>query len=613
MKAIAFSNNDMAVVAWTYDRHLDGCLGFAIYRVDPKTGAEVALPALARFASTVDVKNQTTADAPIQKFWWKDLYAERGSSVQYKVVPMAGKPGALRPLAGVEPLVSNVVTLSPDRGIFKAYFNRGIVATQALRHALGDKPDIGLLQKSIADPKNKIRIGLEGQLYEGVTSLLDRADAAPGASSILAALYELNDPKGLEVRLGATDRGDANARTVILGNARTETSEDSDSENRKALRDAGVNVLDRILGAGAIPHDKFMILNEGGKPAAVMTGSTNWTMTGLCTQTNNALVIQSAKAGDVYTEFWKRLEADINAAGGDQSLMQGEKLRTDNRNANSAMVAAPLLLEDGTTRIEIHASPSTKKPLQSPPKEVPVDMKRLYHLVLGAKHAVLFLAFDPGNNSILDAAGQALAANPKLFVRGALTNTVRAGNFKEALEKASKATGKGADMSVAVIGEPGGPAKKPPKGEKKPAVEPDYRAIPAGSINKDDAFGAWEAEIYKVGFAIIHNKVVVIDPFSDDCVVITGSHNLGYRASHNNDENMVIVHGHRPLAEAYACHVLDLYDHYAYRYWLKKSPGLFGKPLDDTDGWQERYIKEGQAKSAELMFWLNAEAHVSAA
>ena len=239
-------------------------------------------------------------------------------------------------------------------------------------------------------------------------------------------------------------------------------------------------------------------------------------------------------------------------------------------------------------------------------------MKRLFDLVLGAKHAVLFLAFDPGNNSILDAAGQALAANPKLFVRGALTSTVRADNFAEALGKASQATGAGADMSVAVIGEPGGPAKKPASGAKKPAVEPDYRAIPAGSINKDDKFGAWEEEIYKVGFAIIHNKVVVIDPFSDDCVVITGSHNLGYRASHNNDENMVIVHGNRPLAEAYACHVLDLYDHYAYRYWLQKFPGMFGKPLDETDTWQERYIKGGEAKCAELMFWLNAEAHVAA-
>ena len=115
------------------------------------------------------------------------------------------------------------------------------------------------------------------------------------------------------------------------------------------------------------------------------------------------------------------------------------------------------------------------------------------------------------------------------------------------------------------------------------------------------------SELAKFGFAIIHNKIVVIDPFSDNCSVVTGSHNLGFRASHNNDENMVVVRGHRALAEAYACHVLDVYDHYAWRWWLAQNPDKFGKPLDPTDGWQDRYIKDGKVTSAELQFWLGAE------
>ena len=66
-------------------------------------------------------------------------------------------------------------------------------------------------------------------------------------------------------------------------------------------------------------------------------------------------------------------------------------------------------------------SPNTNHVLASPPKEKPNDMERIFALIGAAKQAVLFLAFDPGNNSILDAAGQALAKNPDLFVRGALT------------------------------------------------------------------------------------------------------------------------------------------------------------------------------------------------
>lgn len=64
------------------------------------------------------------------------------------------------------------------------------------------------------------------------------------------------------------------------------------------------------------------------------------------------------------------------------------------------------------------------------------------------------------------------------------------------------------------------------------------------------------------GFAGSHHG---IDPFSENCVVVTGSHNLGQRASFNNDENLVIIKGQRALAAAYATHVLDVYAHFSWR------------------------------------------------
>src|SRR5262245_33736593 len=211
MPAIAFSNNDIALVAWTFDRHLDGCLGFAVVQIDAN-GYETVLPALARFASQNKDAKLTTEDAPIQKFWWKDLEAKRGSTYRYKIIPMGGTPGGtLTPLPGIAPLVSNAVTLTEDRAPFKAYFNRGIVATQALSHALKDKPSVAALTPHILNPNDSIRRRLEGQLFDGVTSLLNRADANGG--TIHAALYELNDPKGLEPRLQAKDHGDPKSRT----------------------------------------------------------------------------------------------------------------------------------------------------------------------------------------------------------------------------------------------------------------------------------------------------------------------------------------------------------------------------------------------------------------
>src|SRR5262249_52944549 len=266
MPAIAFSNNDIALVAWTFDRHLDGCLGFAIHRIEGD-GQETVLPALARFEGQ-DVHAQlTTEQAPGQRFGGRALLARRGGRSRCRMVPMGGTPGqALTPLAGVEPLLSNSVTLTEKRPPFSVYFNRGIVATQALSKELNDHPSIPALAPHITDPNDPIRIRLMGQLFEGVTSLLDRADASGG--TVNAALSELKDPQGLAKRLQASDHGKPGSRSVILGNeqvAATDTepaSEDADAKNRANLKAAGVAVVDRILRKGGIPHNKFMVLNQ---------------------------------------------------------------------------------------------------------------------------------------------------------------------------------------------------------------------------------------------------------------------------------------------------------------------------------------------------------------
>jgi phosphatidylserine/phosphatidylglycerophosphate/cardiolipin synthase-like enzyme len=610
MPAIAFSNNDIALVAWTFNRRLDGCLGFAIHQIDG-AGKEVVLPALARFSTQDKGVKLTTDQAPVQKFWWKDLFAQRGGTYKYRIVPMGGMPGALTPLAGVEPLMSNAVTLTAKRPPFSAYFNRGITATQALSHELNDKPSIDALTPHILNPNDPIRINLMGQLQEGVTSLLDRCDKEGGV--INAALYELNDPNGLEKRLQAADRGNPKSRNVILGNEQSvgpdkKPIEDADATNRAHLKAAGVTVIDRLLGKGSIPHNKFMVLSQNGAPVAVLSGSTNWTSTGLCTQTNNALVIESREVGQRYIDYWNALKSDVAAAGGDQKKLQSPTLRGFTHKNNDSSIAKPIDLGGGVT-VEVMFSPNTNHPLASPPKETPNDMKRLFDLIGAAKQAVLFLAFDPGNNSILDAAGKALAKNPDLFVRGALTSPQRASNFSAALHSGGQSehldneTDQPTGAKVTVVGEPGRPKKK---GAKGPQFAPDSRAVPAGAVTGNDAFGAWEAELAKYGFAIIHNKIVVIDPFSDNCTVVTGSHNLGFRASHNNDENMLIIRGHRGLAQAYACHVLDIYDHYAWRFLLKQHPEAFGKPLEPDDKWQDRYIAGPGEIAPELRFWLSA-------
>ena len=414
MPAVAFSNNDIAVVAWTFDHHLDGCLGFAIHQIDLANGNETVLQALARFANQDKNLKLTTEQAPVQKFWWKDLFAKRGGTYQYRIVPMGGAPGgALTPLAGVAPLTSNKVTLTEKRPPFNAYFNRGITATQALTRELNDHPSVAALAPHILDPTDPIRIRLMGQLQEGVTSLLDRADK--GGGIIHAALYELNDPKGLEKRLQANPK----SRNVILGNEVGPKSDDADAANRAALKAAGANVIDRILGKGDIPHNKFMVLTENNQPTAVLSGSTNWTSTGLCTQSNNALVIESKDVAQHYIDYWNALKADTDAAGGDQHKLQSPTLRTSDHGNNDKAITGPIDLGGGV-KVEVMLSPNTPGKLGKNPDK-PNDMGRVFELMDGAVRIFRIWFFssrrrEPGSSSLCSLTCWRRAARTSLVV-----------------------------------------------------------------------------------------------------------------------------------------------------------------------------------------------------
>ena len=102
--AIAFANNDVITVAWSFGQKLEGCMGFAVYRIDA-TGKETALPAVAVFPGFKRAAGDTCEKFPIQKFYWKDVYARLVAektgerAFRYKVVPLTGEPGSLAPMA----------------------------------------------------------------------------------------------------------------------------------------------------------------------------------------------------------------------------------------------------------------------------------------------------------------------------------------------------------------------------------------------------------------------------------------------------------------------------------------------------------------------------------
>jgi phosphatidylserine/phosphatidylglycerophosphate/cardiolipin synthase-like enzyme len=587
MKAVAFANNDVAVVAWTFGGKLPGCLGFAIYRIDVRAGTETCLPAMATFPDQDATKaGRTTADDPVQKFYWKDVYAKRGGTYRYKIVPMGGTPGSLQPMP-YGPAISNTIQLSPHYGAMSAYFNRGILATQATAHALDADSDPGSLadklDKHIDIVGDPLRNDLAGQLIEALTTLSDEAASAGGET--YCALYEFEDPEAIAhlAKLG----GQAHiVLSNLPGGGKGEAkTNDTYASQRAEIRAAGADVIDRFMPSGHIGHNKFQVLVNNGAQA-VLFGSTNWTAHALCAQTNNAIIARSPALAGAYLDYWNRLKDDTNPAGEGGKAEQSSEFRSTN-----AKQLPPIALEDGSGEVDLWFSPNTPHARASKPgksEDVPPDLAEVFDIISKAQQAVIFLAFQPGSPSIVDAIAEAQKARPSLFVRGAVTAPDAAGHFH-----------------TAISGDGDAPPHKHQKGD--PPLPEDYRVIHARGVTKNDAFGQWEAELNQAGHAVIHDKIVVVDPFSDTCVVITGSHNLGYRASYNNDENMAIIRNHRALAEAYAAHCLDVYDHYAWRYWLGTQNEKAWHFLSTDDSWQDSYFSaDNQVKSAELNFWLGA-------
>lgn len=585
--AVAFANNDVITIAWSYGKRPAGCMGFALYRIDDKD-KEQPLPSHAVFKGKKIRPGQTTEEFPIQKFYWKDVYArlvaEKSGNrkFRYKVVPLEGKPGKLKPMS-LPHMITNEVEISPavSQGI-QAFFNRGLISTQRVSRALKGKPNAGSLKAQIAVPDNALRASLSGDMVEALTGFVDRAKSS---GKIHAALYELKDEELIAKLEKLGKRLQIVLSNSVETDATTKKKSDGNEDARNRLEATAGAKWDRIMPANHIGHNKFLVyVDQNGKPQAVLLGSTNWTSTGLCAQTNNTLVIDDAKLAARYLDYWKQLAADTKAAKGVPKSLQAAKLRAWDATGKT------LNLPD-VASLESWFSPNTPKARSKSANEKrPPDMEAVVKRIDAAQHAILFLAFYPGSPSIANWSAAALRKDKKLFVRGCVTNKSAAEGFYYELKGMT-------------------PPKKV-KGQKTP-IKQDPRVIGAEAFDGKVIPEGWQKEILNAGFAIIHDKVMVIDPFADNCVVITGSHNLGHKASFDNDENLVIVEGNKKLAAAYATHILDVYDHFSWRYTVK-HPGKMGTDpyLKDTpDKWMDKYFDvNGQIKTAQLKFWMGAVA-----
>src|SRR3954454_6281223 len=551
----AYANCDDAYVAWRLPKRVPKCGGFALNR-ERKGEKPVPVDTFVPWAGTPPpetVQHVKSTEWPIQRFMWSDFGVRSGDVVRYRAVPMVGKAGALEPDDDQATRWSDWVHVGPhaERGL-QAWFNRGVLATQSLARRLGksEQPWTKQLKQIIATPKDPVRDYLSGDLRPALLGLLDEVHADGGR--VRAALFELDDPELIAALTRLGERAE-----VVLANG-TGGKEDENKESRKTLHDAGVQVFKRMTG-DRLAHNKFLVrLNKDGVPVAVWTGSTNWEMTGLCTQVNNALLVRDRDVAKNYDAQWTALRKAGNEFP--DTLVDG------NGHSHDATVSQP------------GDDPDVETSAWFVPVHDQVDLSSARDRIEAAKQGILFLAFNPGKSGTLihDAMSRATSDGTGLYIHGVLNQDP--GNAK------------GEEAGVSLIH----------RGQLDEA-DPDI-VLPAAV---DERFATWEKEIKQYNIVMVHSKVIVIDPFGDKPVVMTGSHNLGPRASKQNDDNLLIVEDAPRLAAAYAVNIMAIYNAYRWRYLRSdkaKQKGDDWAGLVDSDDWQDDQFEA--ARQRELRFWL---------
>lgn len=652
--AKAWCNNEVAYLAWKTDGKIDDCLGFMITRIHlDDQGNEVErriLPAWVAFKtqSNPNWVEQDMSVWPVQKFSWRDLTLRRsrdtlevrpGSfNARYEIVPVgkaapgrkpvppspAVQPGKYKgkviPLFFCgKPIQTNDIFVTDDFGDIKVAFTNGILSTQNLRQQLktpvGKAPTKDQVKGHIADPKNfndSIRLFLAGDVLPALKSLFERANNEDG--QVYLALYELSDAELIDLLKENQKR--LNLVLSTAGSTKPEKGSGDpvewDTENHdireELMKLMGKRMHNRFFNNSShIGHNKFAVLVIGGNAVAVWTGSTNWTPTGLCAQTNNTIILDSPDVAQFYLDYWKRLVADKLPTPKPELT---SPLNSDQGKALRKADETPGITKIGTADVQVWFSPNTPTVGTPKTRTVPPDLKVVFELMKKANDAIFFLVFNPGRtaadpegedvNTVVSAGIAFAQLDPNLVVMGAISDPTALPGYQQPPKSQTK---------------PKNAPKIPQAAIFTPSGAPDVLMIRAAAIS--DLIGDFQKELLSAGNAIIHDKIVVIDPLSNDnCTVITGSHNLGFKASYANDENMLIIRGNRALAIAYAVHVMDVYDHYKFRAILeqqKRDVMLAGKPaptqptgqgflqIDDT--WQDPYI-EGK-KGKELNYFLS--------
>jgi phosphatidylserine/phosphatidylglycerophosphate/cardiolipin synthase-like enzyme len=539
--------NTIAFAIDCAEKDMKDLLGFTVEKeYDKSNGAHVRVTVMGFKVFKERVENPqagmlySTYDNPVQSFTWEDFSGYPNQKYTYHFTPLYDNPMHIR---RGEPASITVQTepawKANDHSVF---FNRGIASSQAYSMKFGNaNPD------AVPGAYEWLSRGLK-------EAIIDFIKQAENGDKIYGSFYEFRNDEIITVLKGAASKG---VELNIIYDAKDNSHKDSTTgkivdsfpkkENEEAIVRAGLDKLDnvkliaRTRNKSYLSHNKFMILEKGGQPEKVWTGSTNISKGGIFGQANVGHSIDDKAVAFQYKLYW--------------DLLQSQPISDDLKSGNEQ-------IQDD---ISLDNIPAGVTCIFSPRKQL--DILQFYADLLDSSKdcACITFAFSV-HKFFADALSDNTSSSPLTFLL---------------LEKDDR------DISDYVY--------------KNNLVKAVGSYISDNELYKWVNETNTNGLQLNSHVMYVHTKFLLKDPLGDDPIVVTGSANFSKASTEINDENMIVIRGNTRISDIYFTEFFRLFNHYYFRWIVKKMKEQgtldFDNPafLRPNDTWTDQY-KAGKYK-----------------
>ncbi|RDU96871.1 phospholipase D-like domain-containing protein [Trinickia dinghuensis] len=557
----AYSGDRCAMLAFDLADHLtDKLAGFAIRR-KPASGPDSSWTWLGNRLSfdgdytKAGGKFFPSNVAPFQKFWWLDFPSgDVQGTFCYEVVVkrfVQDKSGQLQD----DQTVQVTVDVGPFvEGGIEVAFTRGYLSSQAYADEFDNKPYEPKVPtgqwKFDWTPYEAQWAWLGAHARAAIEGFLTECYQDPNAT-VDAFVYDLNEPAIITAFIELAGMGKLrmladDAKLHAEGTAAAKAFADIQAAATDATRDGFMRGKFKRY-----QHNKVLIKKIDGVAQKVLTGSTNYSITGLYVNANHVLVFDDQAVAANYEEaFETALNDKLQAADFYEQEISTQEFPIDRPGMPPIVVSF------------------------APHRDPQVGLKRLLNAIDDAGSSVIFAVMDlNGSGEVLKALSQ-LHTNQKVFSYGISDSVNPEDDTVDGTTVFTPAT-KGGELVYSKAN----PEKFPPP-------------------------FSMEREVQGPAAHIVHHKFVVVDFNGTNPVVFGGSSNLAEGGERSNGDNLVAIYD-RAIATAFAIEGIRLVDHYAFAAALKKA-GTSGQALRlkfDGEKWWSRYYTAGDIREKERMLF----------